>query len=176
MTPSKALTKGLVSVAQLGQTEVVQCLLKVIPQKILTTAVLANAMDKNNSTAAAILLPHCSKPTLALQMAARHGFLQAVQTLLSQVHNRRIRNLALIEAAKHNHMPVAQYLLPYTNARAQESKALQEAADAGNEDMVRFLLPHSDPLANPLANHSHAIQQAAWAGHLTIVALLAPPF
>ena len=60
--------------------------------------------------------------------------------------------------------------------RAQESKALQEAADAGNEDMVRFLLPHPDPLANPLANHSHAIQQAAWAGHLTIVALLAPPF
>lgn len=176
MTPSKALTKGLVSAAQLGQTEVVQCLLKVIPQKILTTAVLANAMDTNNSTAAALLLPHCSKPTLALQMAARHGFLQAVQTLLSQVHNRRIRNLALIEAAKHNHMPVAQYLLPYTNARAQESKALQEAADAGNEDMVRFLLPHSDPLANPLANHSHAIQQAAWAGHLTIVALLAPPF
>ena len=117
-----------------------------------------------------LLCDHGTCPDSAIEAAALHGELEAVNALI-----RRGARISLPVAAALGRTEEARQLLGDANGRDRHL-ALTLAAQFGHVEIVRLLLDAGeDPNRyNPVGGHSHCtpLHQAAWAGHDEVVRLL----
>jgi hypothetical protein len=117
-----------------------------------------------------LLCDHGADPTSALQAAAAHGEMEAVQALLA----RGVRmNLPI--AAALGGLEDARRLLPAADS-LDRHLALALSAQFGHVEVVRLMLDAGEnpDRYNPPGAHSHStpLHQAAFAGHVAVVHLL----
>ncbi len=117
-----------------------------------------------------LLCDNGADPNGAIEAAALHGSILAVQTLI-----KRGARVTLPVAAALGDAESARRLLPSASS-AERHRALVMASQIGRIDIVRLLLDAGeDPNRyNPLGGHSHTtpLHQAALIGHGELVRLL----
>jgi hypothetical protein len=108
--------------------------------------------------------------SLAIQWAARNGYMEIVELLLPYSYPEADDSGALRWAAHNGYLEIVKILLPYSDPKAGSSCALSWAAQKGHLEIVQLLLPYSDPKACS----SSALYWAMVEGHQRVVDLLLP--
>lgn len=106
----------------------------------------------------------------AMNDAARHGKIKALQALLRHRCEGYSCDTALETAAARGYARCVEALIPMANCLIGDSCALRQAAARNHLECVKILLAHS----NPLARHCEALQYAASHQNEEMLKLLYP--
>lgn len=104
----------------------------------------------------------------ALNQAAEHGFLEAVQLLIPLSNPQDNGSSALRWAATYGHTECVRTLIPVSNPGDEKSHALTLAAEGGHAQCVELLMA----VSKPKDMYSNALKAASEGGHVECVQLL----
>lgn len=105
---------------------------------------------------------------IALNIAAEHGFLEAVQLFIPLSNPKDNGSSALRWAATYGHTECVKTLIPVSNPGDEKSHALTLAAEGGHAHCVELLMA----VSKPKDMYSNALKAASEGGHVECVRLL----